>query len=113
MPSTTRTLSLWNPCHVLQLDDMHSCAGWAYSQHRKCRNPIARRNRLSADRLMVTMGTQEPHTMSMEGDLRTLAGLVLCRRWHQDQVDELVEQWSENIQALASTRAEALRARQR
>jgi hypothetical protein len=104
---------LWNPRDVLQLDDIHACAGWAYSQHRKCHNPIAKRNRLDANRLVLAMGTLEPNPVGLEGTLRTLACLLLCRRWHQDQVDELVEEWSEKIQGLVTTRAEALRTRQR
>lgn len=59
------------------------------------------------------MGTQEPNPVSLEDDLYSLAGFLLCQRWHQDQADELVEKWSGSIQELATSRADALHTRRR
>ncbi|OQN95917.1 hypothetical protein B0A48_17754 [Cryoendolithus antarcticus] len=70
-----------------------SCVGHAPSKHRRCRVAITRHN---VDAAHVVLGKlSRPGLASAEVKklLLSLAGYTLCRRWHQDQAQEMANQW--------------------
>ncbi|KAF1978959.1 hypothetical protein BU23DRAFT_549649 [Bimuria novae-zelandiae CBS 107.79] len=96
--SPSRRLPLWDAPAVLKLTTTHRCAGWAPSRGRACANPIALHNQTTADALLKALSRKEPDAIDLEEDLYQLARLVLCRRWHQNQADNMVEKWSARIE---------------
>lgn len=109
MPSRIRTSPLWDPESVLKIDNMGRCAGWARTRGRNCANVIAMHNQQNADDLLEAISYEKPDAVALENDLYDLAGFLLCRRWHQDQADDLVEKWSARIERLASARVRSSR----
>jgi hypothetical protein len=88
---------LWNPAELFAIvnpDRGHqTCLGWAPSKGRRCQIPIAAQNRETAKRILNQLALQRPSAMRMEVSLRQVASVCLCRRYHQDQVEEIITQW--------------------
>ena len=73
--------------------------GYAPSQRRRCRNPIAAHNRAAADKILNKLprvASRNPNIL--EDELLDLAELSLCRRYHQGQAEEVVAKWNCTIQ---------------
>ncbi|KAF2440110.1 hypothetical protein P171DRAFT_435915 [Karstenula rhodostoma CBS 690.94] len=111
MSSRTRTPPLWDPQTVLKIDNMGRCAGWARTRGRNCAMTIAYHNQQNADCLMKALSTKQPDPIALENDLYRLAGFVLCRRWHQNQADDLVDKWSARIERFVAAQEEIESAR--
>ncbi|KAK3112511.1 hypothetical protein LTR53_011141, partial [Teratosphaeriaceae sp. CCFEE 6253] len=69
---------------------------------RRCHNPIAQHNQQAARRLLGTLPAVAQDPSRLKGALEPLASLCLCRRWHQDQRDRSVEQWTAIIRDMMS-----------
>ena len=70
-----------------------TCVGYAASQRRRCQNPLATANYQIAESILRDVGRGITDKAGLEIQLRKLAGCLLCRRWHQGQVDSMVRQW--------------------
>lgn len=80
-----------------------TCVGYAPSQRRRCRNPIACHNRQAAYAILHRLPDLYDNEAGLRAKLRELAGLVLCRRFypgqtsHQDQASDIVGIWYSDI----------------
>ena len=101
-PHVTR----WNPSRVLANIDNRSCnftcVGIAHTAGRRCRNPIAYANQIEAAKLVAEMSRLDISSRDITYLLRELAPLVLCRRWHQNQVANMVNDWQKDVNDLRS-----------
>jgi hypothetical protein len=88
--------------------DCFSCVGHASSQGRRCRNQIASHNIISARRILSNLlgwtDTDELWTRLYE-----LAGLLLCRRWHQCQMMEVATNWYRILTRVPTVRHDQIR----
>ncbi|KAF2205376.1 hypothetical protein GQ43DRAFT_437095 [Delitschia confertaspora ATCC 74209] len=89
--------NIWDPYEVLPLKQDGRCVGYARTQGRKCLNVIASENLLKMTSLIDKISTQEPNPAALRSHLTSIAGYGLCRRWHQNQENDMVRKWSENI----------------
>lgn len=93
---------LWDPDRVLQItepgrNDMF-CVGRARRRfNARCSWKINDPEYPKVCSILDRMATQEPDTVSIE-QLERLARLSLCKDYHQDQQDEVVEGWQERIE---------------
>lgn len=91
------TVTSWDARELLQIINPDNldfcCVGYAPSQRRRCRNPIARHNRESAMLLLKSLPGLSQDVAILRKKLSHLAELALCRRWHQGQVVDVVEKW--------------------
>lgn len=102
------TTPQWAPAEVLQLDlDClgSTCIGHAKTQGRRCRNPIAYANRQEAAKISIEMSSLDPQSPRLESELEELASRLLCRRWHQDQADEISRKWQRQIRNYQAVQA--------
>jgi hypothetical protein len=90
---------LWDPKEVLHLCGDSRCVGYAWSKGRKCENPIRYDNVRRFDAVVAEISALQPDPEVLRSKLRQLATLGLCRRWHYDQVDEVVDEWLQRIRA--------------
>lgn len=104
------TTPQWSPAEVLQLDLnclSSTCIGYAETQGRRCRSPIAFANRQEAAKISIEMSRLDPQSPRLGSELEELASRLLCRRWHQDQAEEIMRKWQRQIkshQAAENTR---------
>jgi hypothetical protein len=91
----------WDPAAVLEIINRDTrgftCVGYAPSQGRRCRNPIAQCNRERVFDMLDTLALSPSSSRKVASMLPRIAALSLCRRYHQDQVDEVVEKWQARI----------------
>ncbi|KZF22021.1 hypothetical protein L228DRAFT_268521 [Xylona heveae TC161] len=88
----------WDPIEVLKLEPVsYTCVGWAPSQGRRCRNPIAQANRCAASNLLAMMAYQSPSASKLTDILDDLAHRILCKRNHQYQAGDMVMKWQQMI----------------
>lgn len=99
----------WDPEDILQLQSDSRCVGHAHTTGRKCRNIIRYDNLKRCNSILVEMSEQEPDSILLEPKLRRLAEHGLCVRWHQNQVDNMVQEWSSSIRAAFPPRTERRR----
>lgn len=85
---------LWDPVAVLGLCDDGRCVGFAPSQHRKCRNPVAYHNVQSFDQVVDMISSKRPDADLLRSDLVRMAEYGLCVRNHKNQVESMVDKWS-------------------
>jgi hypothetical protein len=83
----------WYPEDVLGLCLDGRCVGWAPSKGRKCRMPIRYENTQRVSTLLAGLAEQQPNPELLRRTLRRLAEHGLCVRFHQLQIDEMVEKW--------------------
>ncbi|KAI9672638.1 MAG: hypothetical protein M1831_000073 [Alyxoria varia] len=96
----------WNAFEVLDLhpDTLDTrCVGYAKSQGRRCRNPIAGHNLDAAWGEMQTLGKRHPRSHEARDLVRFLASRMLCRRWHQDQASSVASSWIRELNNLESS----------
>ena len=92
-----KTKKRWDPIETLEIINPDrnclTCVGYAPSCGRRCRNPINQANRASAFQLLKDLENIDPSTTNIQPQLRRLAGLTLCLRYHQNQVGAVVDEW--------------------
>ncbi|KAK4693174.1 hypothetical protein P7C71_g4176, partial [Lecanoromycetidae sp. Uapishka_2] len=98
MPSSCPS---WDASVVLKTDPDapgFTCVGYAPSQGRRCHNRIAAANRQEASKLLDRISRRNPSSSRIEDLLESLAPLLLCKRYHQNQADFMVQKWNERIE---------------
>ena len=104
----------WNPSIVLANIDNSSCnitcVGYARTAKRRCHNIIAAANQFKAAKLVTEMSRLDISSPEITYILEELAPLVLCRRWHQNQAADIVDDWQEGVDVLRRKREAARRA---
>ena len=88
--------SLWNAQNTLQITS-NCCVGHAYSKGRTCRIRLAAHNVHKGDTILKDLSTRQPDLDALRPKLRRLAEVLLCPRWHQDQAQDMVDQWAGRI----------------
>jgi hypothetical protein len=95
----------WDPCAILEIVNPDrgclTCVGYAPSQHRRCRNLIAAGNQSCVYKMLDALANTPPESKSVESQLKQIAALSLCRRYHQNQADSVVDQWLSRISLIA------------
>ena len=98
----------WDPSKVLGHIDNRSCnitcVGYARTANRRCRNPIAAENRAKAAMVVTGLSRLDISSPEVTCLLKRLAPLVLCRRWHQDQAVDVVDDWRHDVATLRCER---------
>ncbi|CAI6303486.1 unnamed protein product [Periconia digitata] len=93
----------WDPTADLEIINPArghmTCVGYAPSCRRRCQNPINQANRASAHRLLESLSYIDVSTTDISAQLRQLAGLTLCVRYHQGQNENMVRTWTKQIRA--------------
>lgn len=104
----------WNPPRVLTNIDNSSCnftcVGYARTAGRRCHNVIAYSNQIKAAKLVTEMSRLDISSPEITCLLEDLAPLVLCRRWHQNQAADMVDDWQEKVDGLRRKTEAARRA---
>ncbi|KAL6720074.1 hypothetical protein ACLMJK_001995 [Lecanora helva] len=96
MPSA---VARWDASEILGVDpNERTCVGYAKTQGRRCRNPIAQANRAEAAKLIRKMGERNIQSANIGRYLEELASYLLCKRWHQVQIEDKVEEWNDAIE---------------
>src|SRR5437762_3549606 len=97
---SSRQVQRWNPESAFGIGNpdrcgAFTCIGWAPTQGRRCRNPIAGHNQNAAWEILNQLSRMSPLDVSrtQTGQLKKAVGYALCRRYHQDQVDKVVREW--------------------
>lgn len=70
-----------------------SCVGHAKTQHRRCRNTIAKHNVSSAETLLAGLPNISANRPMLKRQLLEIASMTLCRRWHQGQAQQVADEW--------------------
>ncbi len=90
--------SVWDPYEVLDLDPdvRNTCVGRAPSKgNAPCRLPVCLADRKLASNALNAMA-RGPSKITPKS-LEKLACLLLCKRYHQYQISEMVKDWTERI----------------
>ncbi|KAB8339264.1 hypothetical protein FH972_022197 [Carpinus fangiana] len=94
---------LWNPVKTLDLDDVEdhgmTCYGYAPSKGRRCRIHVAYHNQDQAKQLLDSLASKHPLSQDVQQTLLKVAGLILCKRFHQDQAPGIVATFNSRIQS--------------
>lgn len=101
----TSAEALWDPIETLQLvnpdRDKITCVGFAPSQGRRCRNPIAGHNISAAMQILNQFSLQVPDTEAMKPQLLEVASRLLCVRFHRNQREEVVrDAWIPSLEKI-------------
>jgi hypothetical protein len=92
---------LWDPCKLLEIVNPDrgnfTCVGYAPSQRRRCRNPIAGRNRNEVYSRLDAIARLEPGSKAAAADLREIAARSLCVGYHQEQAGSVAAKWQQRI----------------
>ena len=95
--STSTGTSEWNASEVLGIINPETqsfgCVGYAKTQNRRCRNPIAFHNQTTARRILAELPAAHRNNTQLRQKLVELAELALCRRYHQCQAQSVAERW--------------------
>ena len=93
---------------ILKLDSSSTtCVGWARTQGRRCRNPIAYHNQAAARSTLAGGDEKLRAGRSVESVLHNVAPLLLCRRWHQDQAGAVATKWCREVDSYQESRRTA------
>ncbi|KAF2418775.1 hypothetical protein EJ08DRAFT_49777 [Tothia fuscella] len=116
MSRSYSSAQLWDPISAFKIINPvrghQTCVGYAPSQRRRCQNPIAQHNRAAAESILRGLATQSPSFFDMEQDLRSVAGMCLCRHYHQGQVDKMMMEWQSVIHMVATALTESAHRRE-
>ena len=100
---------LWDPCATLGITNpvtgSFTCVGYAPSRGRRCQNPIAQHNRSCVYSTLESLAYRSPDSPLVLYELRRIAGLALCRAYHQGQVQSVVAGWQHKISSVPLTKA--------
>lgn len=90
---------LWEPLEACAIEDplrrLH-CIGTA--RRGKCCSAVSREARQKAHHKLETLGQTPTDVVDIEVRLQEIAGLLLCKRWHQSQRYHIARLWYEAIQ---------------
>ena len=92
-------ISVWEPYEVLGLDPdvKNTCVGRAPSKgNAPCRRQVCLADRKLACNALNAMALRSPSKITPKS-LEKLACLLLCKNYHQYQISEMVEDWTERI----------------
>ena len=90
---------IWNPNDVLQLDNNGCCVGYAPTKGRGCTRKIRQGNVAEFKSILRQISRRQPDADQLESHLECLAKCGLCVKDHQNQIDDMVEQWSQRLRA--------------
>ena len=97
MPSAGPT---WNAEELLEIispaTGTFCCAGWT-TKNRRCTKPIARHNRWAAEAILASLPQTSRNEVRLRTELRKLAGLALCRGYHQGQINRMTAEWFRTV----------------
>lgn len=97
----------WSPWEVLEINDVSTCAGYAHSQGRRCRNCLSSAKIGEARILLEHMSCYAISSDDVIHErLDVLAPRLLCAQWHEDQAKSLVATWKQRM--LRFQRAQAV-----
>jgi hypothetical protein len=80
----------------LSPQDHKTCLGNAKTTGQKCRCLVAARNRIRATQILLAITTLQT-VEDAKQQLAVVAGLLLCKRYHQGQSIEISSSWTEKI----------------
>ncbi|KAI9727202.1 MAG: hypothetical protein M1834_008510 [Cirrosporium novae-zelandiae] len=100
MQSSRPSTSSWCPLDILCIDPEGdaSCVGIACSKNRKCKVVVAKATRTKAQKLLDEIAQLPANAEEVRQKLIDLAHYLLCKRFHQNQADEMMEKWWSKIQ---------------
>jgi hypothetical protein len=102
---------IWDPYVILEFCNpdrgAFTCVGYAPSQGRRCRNPIAAHNRAAVQDMLDRMASKSPKSSVVADLLAKIAPLSLCVRYHQDQAQKMVRQWESKIRSVKPFKRES------
>lgn len=70
-----------------------TCVGYAPSQRRRCRNPIAGGDQAAVEDILRQLLEKQSNNAGLEATIRELARLALCKRDHQIQAPQIARKW--------------------
>lgn len=74
-----------------------SCVGYAPSQRRRCQNVIRKDNITKGQVLAEQLSGLSRNSKQLHSHLLDIAECLLCQRNHQDQAEDMAEEWSHII----------------
>jgi hypothetical protein len=91
--------SSWDPYGALGLNpnDRTTCIGHAKTKRRECHSRVSKDSRDKACEILNHLSTQAQSLDDLIPQLRDLAKLLLCKTYHQNQADEIVNRWQFNL----------------
>ncbi|KFX86918.1 hypothetical protein V490_08724 [Pseudogymnoascus sp. VKM F-3557] len=93
----------WDPEAILGIINLDrgsfTCVGYAPSQRRRCRNPIARNDRAFVYGLLELLPLMDPSSRKFATLLEEAAYRSLCWR-HGNQANDILKKWEASITAL-------------
>ncbi|KAH8433814.1 uncharacterized protein LDX57_011448 [Aspergillus melleus] len=103
------------PLHLAQIINIHpnhdaQCIGWAKTAGRRCRLVASAASRAEASDLLEQANKQLYAGYRIDEILESIAFLLLCRRWHQDQAPAVSGQWKAQIYRYFAAAAAAVQA---
>ncbi|KAI9725780.1 MAG: hypothetical protein M1834_009747 [Cirrosporium novae-zelandiae] len=99
MQSSRPSTSSWCPLDILCIDPEGdaSCVGIACSKNRKCKAVVAKATRIKAQKFLDEIAQLPADSEEVRQKLIDLAHYLLCKRFHQNQADEMMEKWWSKI----------------
>ncbi|KAL8829318.1 MAG: hypothetical protein Q9170_006223 [Blastenia crenularia] len=104
MPYTSNTPGSkwqWNPYKVLDIHPESTdffCVGRAVSRgNARCRMRIDSEDIHDACIILDKLATEGPEDSNLKSRLQTLARLTLCKDWHQNQIRQTVQFWTDVV----------------
>ena len=95
----TSSVGLWKPYKIIKIDKTRTQCCWTLDNGEKCRQTIRDANLRPAKDLLCSISHLDPSPINLNIPLYDIARRLLCQRWHQDRIDDVVDQWKEDIQA--------------
>ncbi|KAH7406536.1 hypothetical protein DE146DRAFT_396264 [Phaeosphaeria sp. MPI-PUGE-AT-0046c] len=83
---------LWDPVKVLRLPIYHNCVGWA-AHDRKCAGRLNKDNVVQIEAIVQAMSQLLPHSKAVHPLLTKLALCGLCKTFHRDQHEKMIDEW--------------------
>ncbi len=86
-----------------------TCVGYAPTKGRRCRTHIALSNQAAAVIILDALDLRPESRNALLNDCKQLAGLALCRRYHQSQVNQVARLWYHTLSREHDRRATTTR----
>ncbi|KAG6988591.1 hypothetical protein G7Y79_00070g096900 [Physcia stellaris] len=91
----------WDPTTLFGIDMSRSkCCGKATMKGLRCTRDISLAKQQEIKRLLQKLSSHQPNVAMIDTWLDRLAHCLLCEPMHQDQAENLVDQWEKNFDAL-------------
>ena len=85
--------SPWDPSEVLEINSNGRCIGRARNNRQNCLGILSAKDMYEAEHVKKNISITEPNPIVLDGKMRELAKLLLCKRCRQDQAPTVVERW--------------------